>query len=440
MQDSAPETGTRTGARKKVYATFATYSPDAKQVVASFYDDLVHVFDLPNHHQPVVCRSPFMSRSQHRRAVFHFMQEATEHTLASENTEALGRTNRVLELEPDHVLALLLRAEAFVRRNSFGDLRSGFATLCRLCKLLQKDSSRIAELFGTHTPDGDLCLPPDSPACAERTEVWLKVLQYRQASILFRLTPAHHIRMVLPGTASSNITKKRLEHLDSMTAQIGKFLEFRLHPTNQKLASDKAFGNQAEQNRLFATPASKMRGEVLHRVFECFFQGLPALRTEIQNGLSHLRDHNNDNLEFPCDSDNTYTSDSEDDVVEEKLEIVGDLEKLQKEDFNPSDVETSSLWGPPPADQQGWRSYYGHTSTQTDIKEARFYGSQNQVVLSGSDDGNVYMWAARTGELLRKIPGDDHIVNCVLPHPTRSMIISSGIDSTIKVIAPEGDP
>lgn len=441
MLDSAPETGTRCGLRKRTYATFATYSPDAKQVVASFYDDIVHIFDLPNQHQPVACRSPFMSRAQHRHVIFQFIQNAVLHVATLQHSAALGCANRVLDLQPDHILALVLRAESLIRRNSFGDLRSSFATLSRVCKLILQDNSRIAELFGTHTPDGELCLRPDIPACAEKAEIWLQVFHYKQASVLFRLTPPQQIRMMQPGTPASNLAEKRLEHLDVLTSQIAKFVETKLHPTSKDIAQDKALGNASQRTFLFGCKASKQRGDVLQRLFDGFYRGLPSLRLEIQRCMASLREHvSGDELEFPCESDDTCSTDSWDDSSEDKLEEMGDLEKLQKDLFNPSDVESSSLFGPPPAAQQRWRSFYGHCSTLTDIKEARFYGNQSQVVLSGSDDGYVYMWATKTGELLRRVPGDEQIVNCVLPHPRHSMIISSGIDNDIKVMTPQGGP
>lgn len=84
----------------------------------------------------------------------------------------------------------------------------------------------------------------------------------------------------------------------------------------------------------------------------------------------------------------------------------------------------------------GYRSFLGHTSKQTDIKEANFFGSSNQIILSGSDDGKIYMWNAMTGELLNHTVADEQIVNCVLGHPHHMMILASGIDESIKMLTP----
>lgn len=441
MHETAPETGSLSGNRKKTYATFATYSPDAKQVVASFYDDMVHVFDLPNHQQPVACRSPFMSRAHQRLVIFRLLQDAVCDFASYRHARALGRANRILEFDPDNVLALVFRAEALIRRNSYGDLRSSFATLCRVIKIVQQDESRIAELWGTHTPDGPLCMSPTSQKCAEKAEIWLKVFQYKQAFVLFRMTPTNR-REIQQSPSGKLFLKKRMEHLDVLIAALERYRVTKLCPNGKHSAQEKALGDASEQERLYDSPPSKARGETLERFFNSFFEGVPALRKAIDNSIVFLlRDHQDSNLEYRCPSESvdSCSTDSEEDIAENKLQAVEIFEKLEQQ-VGSLEGEIASIWGPPPSAQQGWRSFYGHTSKQTDIKEARFYGSQSQVVLSGSDDGKVYMWSAKTGELLVKVPGDEQIVNCVLPHPTRSMVINSGIDNTIKVITPEGRP
>lgn len=58
------------------------------------------------------------------------------------------------------------------------------------------------------------------------------------------------------------------------------------------------------------------------------------------------------------------------------------------------------FWGDRQADLLGYkRQFVGHFNAHTDIKEASFYGSQ--CVLSGSDDGCVYVWEIATGRLVR---------------------------------------
>jgi WD40 repeat protein len=108
-------------------------------------------------------------------------------------------------------------------------------------------------------------------------------------------------------------------------------------------------------------------------------------------------------------------------------------------------------------------AYSGHRNTQTIIKEAKFcnftgHCSPNkldnrdipsQLVISGSDDGRVYIWESRTERhaMNEKYPvvtpkftwkADGNVVNCVQPHPFTSAIAFSGIDSSIKIFEPVG--
>ena len=46
-----------------------------------------------------------------------------------------------------------------------------------------------------------------------------------------------------------------------------------------------------------------------------------------------------------------------------------------------------------------------------------FFGPDDELVVSGSDDGHVYVWSKPTGALLFWARGDDDVVNCLEPHP-----------------------
>lgn len=68
------------------------------------------------------------------------------------------------------------------------------------------------------------------------------------------------------------------------------------------------------------------------------------------------------------------------------------------------------------------------------IKEASFWG--DDYVMSGSDCGNVFTWERKTGKLVMLMEADQHVVNCVQPHPTLPILAASGIDYDIKILAP----
>ncbi|XP_031392600.1 WD and tetratricopeptide repeats protein 1 isoform X2 [Punica granatum] len=80
--------------------------------------------------------------------------------------------------------------------------------------------------------------------------------------------------------------------------------------------------------------------------------------------------------------------------------------------------------------------YVGHCNVGTDIKQASFLGQKGEYIASGSDDGRWFIWEKRTGRLVKMLPGDEAVVNCVQCHPYDGVVATSGIDSTIKIWTP----
>ncbi|XP_044943712.1 DDB1- and CUL4-associated factor 6 isoform X6 [Mustela putorius furo] len=78
--------------------------------------------------------------------------------------------------------------------------------------------------------------------------------------------------------------------------------------------------------------------------------------------------------------------------------------------------------------------YKGHRNSRTMIKEANFWGAN--FVMSGSDCGHIFIWDRRTAEHLMLLEADDHVVNCLQPHPFDPILASSGIDYDIKIWSP----
>lgn len=78
--------------------------------------------------------------------------------------------------------------------------------------------------------------------------------------------------------------------------------------------------------------------------------------------------------------------------------------------------------------------YIGHRNARTMIKEATFYG--NNYVMSGSDCGHVFIWDRKTGDLAMLLEADQHVVNCLQPHPNLPYLATSGIDYDIKLFTP----
>nr|XP_050854783.1 DDB1- and CUL4-associated factor 6-like isoform X1 [Vespula vulgaris]XP_050854784.1 DDB1- and CUL4-associated factor 6-like isoform X1 [Vespula vulgaris]XP_050854785.1 DDB1- and CUL4-associated factor 6-like isoform X1 [Vespula vulgaris] len=83
------------------------------------------------------------------------------------------------------------------------------------------------------------------------------------------------------------------------------------------------------------------------------------------------------------------------------------------------------------------QKYMGHRNAsffRTMIKEANFWG--NDFVMSGSDCGHVFVWERDTAKLCMLLEADQHVVNCLQPHPYLPMLATSGIDYDVKLWAP----
>ncbi|CAH2221177.1 DDB1- and CUL4-associated factor 6 isoform X1 [Pelobates cultripes] len=78
--------------------------------------------------------------------------------------------------------------------------------------------------------------------------------------------------------------------------------------------------------------------------------------------------------------------------------------------------------------------YKGHRNSRTMIKEACFWGKN--FVMSGSDCGHIFIWDRHTTEHLMLLEADNHVVNCLQPHPFDPILASSGIDYNIKIWSP----
>ncbi|XP_012138023.1 DDB1- and CUL4-associated factor 6 isoform X2 [Megachile rotundata] len=80
------------------------------------------------------------------------------------------------------------------------------------------------------------------------------------------------------------------------------------------------------------------------------------------------------------------------------------------------------------------QKYMGHRNARTMIKEANFWG--NDFVMSGSDCGHVFVWEKETAKLCMLLEADQHVVNCLQPHPFLPLLATAGIDYDVKLWAP----
>lgn len=448
LHASAPEQSSRPIRLRSTYATYATFSSDAKQIVASFYDDTVHVFERSQRTPITSCKSPFLSHSAKQAAVWEITQDAARVLHSKYPSLAIGRANRVLEIDPENVLALVYKADGLLRREGVGDFRASYATLDKLIRMIKEDKSRIAELWGYEKVNGRLCFHSGLPNLGDKAEIWLKVFEYMQALALYRMISQFQFGMFPPPKSSEALlTKKRLEHLSRLCRDLEQYGNESLWEKKmsgrqgREAVRERALGGRSEHDGLYRSAASKIRGKVLCCMFERFVCGIDALRDGINDRMLRMMPgyknrefvYSGEESSEACDGD-----DSDEEQETRKQEDVEMVDAMRGSGEEESSIE-EELWGKKLREQEGCKSFHGHTSRQTDIKEASFYGCKDQVVLSGSDDGHVYIWCAKTAELLNRVYADRQIVNCILGHPRHAMIISSGIDETIKIIATKGE-
>jgi len=69
------------------------------------------------------------------------------------------------------------------------------------------------------------------------------------------------------------------------------------------------------------------------------------------------------------------------------------------------------------------------------VKDVNFAGMNDEYVVSGSDDGNVFVWDRKSSQLVSILEGDGEVVNVVQGHPYEPMLAVSGIDSSIKIFS-----
>ncbi|KOB70014.1 WD and tetratricopeptide repeats protein 1 [Operophtera brumata] len=57
--------------------------------------------------------------------------------------------------------------------------------------------------------------------------------------------------------------------------------------------------------------------------------------------------------------------------------------------------------------------------------------------LGSSDDGSLFIWSRKTGNIVRCLRGDESIVNCVQMHPSLFLLATSGIEAVVRLWSPQ---
>ncbi|KAJ1025939.1 hypothetical protein NDA16_002565 [Ustilago loliicola] len=131
------------------------------------------------------------------------------------------------------------------------------------------------------------------------------------------------------------------------------------------------------------------------------------------------------------DVDSDEADDSDDD--EEDIMSDDDLMHLLQEDDDRGWSTSSTAPAVPTVYPRS--AYKGHCNRET-VKDVAFAGHSDNYVISGSDDGNWFMWDKLTSEIKGIWHGDSSVVNVMAMHPDLPVFAISGIDDTIKIFAP----
>lgn len=136
----------------------------------------------------------------------------------------------------------------------------------------------------------------------------------------------------------------------------------------------------------------------------------------------HDEEAGHDEEEESEDSDNGEDFMSDDDLVQ----------LLQEEDDR---YRSASSAAPAVPIVYPRSAYKGHCNRET-VKDVAFAGRSDDYVISGSDDGNWFMWDKLTSEIKGIWHGDSSVVNVMAMHPDLPVFAISGIDDTIKIFSP----
>jgi len=84
------------------------------------------------------------------------------------------------------------------------------------------------------------------------------------------------------------------------------------------------------------------------------------------------------------------------------------------------------------------RCYEGHRHLET-IKDVALLGGQSEYVISGSDEGHIFIWDFDTGEIVNVLVAGDTCIRGLAAHPWDPVLASSSDEGIIKIWSPEAE-
>ncbi|XP_069612720.1 DDB1- and CUL4-associated factor 6 isoform X2 [Ranitomeya imitator] len=239
--------------------------------------------------------------------------------------------------------------------------------------------------------------------------------------------PVLQLHYSTEGTTTSTI---RLDFTDEWSNTASSSVAVKVGPKNHPSALEPAPSNvmeaaaqkendhQGQNTKESQRPSNATLNAEVHPETS---QYLP--QTETHSGISehHEADSDDDTVRLPprAQSQNRRSAAAR----------IQELFRRRKERKELEELDMQNIRQPPSK-----LVYKGHRNSRTMIKEAGFWGKN--FVISGSDCGHIFIWDRHTTEHLMLLEADNHVVNCLQPHPYDPILASSGIDYNIKVWSP----
>ena len=83
--------------------------------------------------------------------------------------------------------------------------------------------------------------------------------------------------------------------------------------------------------------------------------------------------------------------------------------------------------------QQCVKTYRGHTNAKYCLSSAFSTVGAEKLVVGASEDGRVYVWGLQKKDIVQTLDGHEDTVMSVACHPTRSLIASGSMDTTVRL-------
>uniref|UniRef100_A0A6A7FV73 WD repeat protein iqw1-like n=1 Tax=Hirondellea gigas TaxID=1518452 RepID=A0A6A7FV73_9CRUS len=389
----------RSSSSSSVHSTYVQYSRDGSQILTSYHGEHVYLFDhYGNENSPisfkrVVHRNGFSNGMLSSRANL-LKNQGNDAFSAQQFSSAISKYNAAI-LEASHKAVLYSnRAAAYLKRGWHSD-----------AEMALKDCDTALKFDESHMKS-----------------------HYRRIQALNAL-------------GKHTLAVEAAESAKSMFPDLDDFI--RLAEESQEKFREKQETDERVRQRRSEDSfirISRNRGEFVSRGFRNLFSG------------SQSRNENPDDNESDEDVMSSESTPNANENKEEK-------ESTENEDHSMETLEESSSSSSSKSSHDTVRRiqngkigsrrlrkiarksdiiqrFVGHCNMQTDIKEATFFGG---YIISGSDDGFIYIWNKRTGEIVNIIKASDgHVINCCQPHPTVPILASSGIENVVKLWSPTG--